>query len=725
MTHKKGRHIQAEQTETLHPKRITGLPKGPTLKLKRAQTLLSDPGDKVVEASAQACLDELRRLAESEPDRVISRNWFRLNSNLSERAWNVHFGTFAEYKRQAGIVLTRQQHNLEKQLARHASVDHYRELSVEQTQYAEKYLRPNSKRFKLIMGVADVHDKDCDPFCLRVMLDTAKRAQPDVICFNGDLFDLPEFGRFTQDPRDWDVVGRIKFVHEKIFAPLRKSCPNAQIDLIGGNHECLSLDTEVLTEAGWILAPEVTTESVVASYETQTGCISYSKPLELAMFHEQPMVEVKGDLADELVSIEHRVDVGGKLTPVRELLGKKLDCTEFRYAGSSDTPGALRDGALLTEDWMRLLVWTVCDGTIVRRSLSNMRIQFKLSYQKKIDRLRALLNHMGIPFTFRPATMSVGNVLQPYCIRIYGDYAREIDAALSASKAFPQDWADALNAGQTRWLIDELRFTDGSDCYNHVTWSSTSKSDVDTVQLACVRNGIPFSISSVKRNSGFPNAKPIWMCRIFSKGLCQKRKVRIEATGTTASVVAIQTVNGTLITRRNGKVSFTGNCRLLRHLADSTPAMRAVLSDLHGMTIAKLLGLDTYEVNYVSRGDMAAFNSADIKRELMKNHRVYYDCFLAHHYPEGRQLGLPGFCGHHHKLLSWPMKSAVLGSYNFYQVGAMHRQTSTYCDGENWSSGFLLAHIDSHTKRSVMEYVDIKDFAVVGGRYYQRQETEV
>lgn len=391
-------------TETTpHPLKIDETPKGSSQKVIHPTTLLSDPGDKIQEATAQECVNHLRKLAEADTTKIISRNWFRLNSNLSERAWSKHFGTFHEYKRQAGIVLTRQQHQLEKETAKHASVDHYRDLNIERAKYAESYLKPSGNRFKIIMGVTDVHDKDADPFALRVMLDTAKRIKPDVICFGGDLFDLPEFGRFTQDPREWDVVSRIKFVHEQILKPLRESCPDSQIDLIEGNH-CL---------------------------------------------------------------------------------------------------------------------------------------------------------------------------------------------------------------------------------------------------------------------------------------------------------------------------------RLLRHLADSTPAMRAVLSDLHGMTLSKLLGLDTYQVNYIARGDLAAYTSKDIKNEVARNHKIYFDSVLVHHYPEGRGLGIPGFCGHHHKLNTWPLKSGIFGSYNFYQIGGLHRRAATYCDGENWSNGFMLSHVDTQTKSTCFEYVDIRDFCVVGGRYYFRGPSEI
>jgi hypothetical protein len=48
------------------------------------------------------------------------RNYFRNNGRISDATWNRHFGTFEEFKRQAGIKLTRQQHGLERHIAKHA-----------------------------------------------------------------------------------------------------------------------------------------------------------------------------------------------------------------------------------------------------------------------------------------------------------------------------------------------------------------------------------------------------------------------------------------------------------------------------------------------------------------------------------------------------------------------------------------------------------------------------
>lgn len=357
---------------------------------------------KLKDGIAEDCIADIRAMAEADPERFITRNYYRVHGRYAESVWTMHFGTFHEFKRQAAITGSRQVGAMEKAIAKHASVDHYKRMNVERREWGDKYTRDNKARFKTILLCSDLHDIEIDPFFLRVLIDTAKRVQPDVVSFVGDVFDLPEFGKYGVDPREWDVVGRIKFAHTKIFAPIREACPGTQMDLIEGNHE-------------------------------------------------------------------HR---------------------------------------------------------------------------------------------------------------------------------------------------------------------------------------------------------------------------------------------------------------LLRHLADATPALRAVLSDLHGMTISKLLGLEEFEMNYVAQADMTAFTKSDTTKEVKNNYRIYWDALLAHHFPHARHMGLPGVNGHHHKHEVWPMFSPIYGAYEWHQLGSGHKRSASYCNGEQWHNGFALAHIDTLTKATVIEYFPITNFAVVGGKYYYRDKSE-
>lgn len=369
----------------------------------RPDSPASEHAEKFQDLTPQECIDELVRVANIDPEREVTRNHFRNHSTISDATWNRHFGTFEEFKRQAGLKLTRQQHALERGIAKHASVDHYRRLNVDRADYADKYERPNTNRFKTIVACSDLHDEDVDPFFLRVLIDSIRRIQPDVISLVGDTFDLPEFSKYTVDPRDWDVVGKIRFTHDKILRPMREAAPSAQIDQIEGNHEA----------------------------------------------------------------------------------------------------------------------------------------------------------------------------------------------------------------------------------------------------------------------------------------------------------------------------------RMLRQMADATPALRAVLSDLHGFTIGKLLGLDEFEINYIAKADLAAWTKRDFDKELANNYKVYFDTVLCHHFTHARSMGLPGVSGHNHKHEVWSGFSPIYGPYEWHQMGAGHKRKASYTEGEKWHNGFCIINVDTYTKATVFDYVTVSDFAISGGKWYLREPHEM
>jgi hypothetical protein len=354
------------------------------------------------EWTSEDCIAELQRVAAIDSDRVVSRNYFRVHSTISESTWNRYFGTFEEFKRQSSLKLTRQQHKMERDIAKHASVDHYRALGAERKNYAGLYKREEGGRYKTIVIASDLHDEEMDPFFRRVLIDTISRIQPEVFCLGGDGLDLPEFGKYAVDPREWAPARRIKYMHG-FLADLRTASPGMQIDWLEGNHEY----------------------------------------------------------------------------------------------------------------------------------------------------------------------------------------------------------------------------------------------------------------------------------------------------------------------------------RLMRHMGDATPALKVVLEELHGMTVRKLLGLDTYQVNYIAKADLAAYRERDVSRELGRNYTIYHDCLLIHHFPEGRNLGLPGVNGHHHKHISWPAFSPIYGAYEWHQLGCGHKRDASYCSGEKWHMGFMIANIDTHTRQVNFDYVPVTDMAISGGLWYHRNKSEM
>lgn len=347
----------------------------------------------------QRVVEEIQDIArEVSPRRISAKDLRHIPTGDIQLA----AGTTHELKRLAGLDQSRGSRRVELDAARHASLDHLDELNHVRQGYESKYLRDRSGRFKTIIGCNDLHDKEIDEFWLRVFLDTCKRIQPDVIVLNGDIFDLPEFGKYTVDPRVWDAAGRIRFAHERILKPLREACPDAQIDFLEGNHEY----------------------------------------------------------------------------------------------------------------------------------------------------------------------------------------------------------------------------------------------------------------------------------------------------------------------------------RLVRLLGEAAPGLQALLADIHGWDVAKLFGLDRFEINYVAKGDLKTFTKADASRELAKNYKVYYGAVLAHHFPDAKSLGLPGWNGHHHSHNVVQYFSPNYGAYEWHQFGCGHRREASYCLGEKWGMGFGIINVDTQTLAVNTDYVQVTEFAVSGGKWYYREESE-
>jgi hypothetical protein len=402
-------HLQGKLRDAARQGQMVFDPKSPlseVLKPKGKERL--DP-ELQARFTKQDCIDLLRGMAATNPNQYITRNHFRNWSGINESTWNEFMGTFHEFKRQAKIVLSRQQHWLERNIAQHASQDHYQELDEKRWSYGEKYLRPTDKRMEVYVCATDFHDFNCDPFCYRVFIDHCRRVQPDKILLLGDLFDLPEFGKYAQDPRDWDVVGRMRWVH-RLLQDLRTVCPNAEIVFFEGNHEY----------------------------------------------------------------------------------------------------------------------------------------------------------------------------------------------------------------------------------------------------------------------------------------------------------------------------------RLARHMCDATPALKVVLSDLHGMDIPELFGLDEYEVRYVAKGTLKAFTKRDIEHEVNRNFEVFHNCFVAGHFPDLKKQSMWGVCGHHHKheMLAQG-ENSFYGYWEFHQLGAMCVRDATYTNGKPWSNGFATVVLDKDHSDDTqlcpqvsLEYHSIKDFACVAGEFYIRRADE-
>lgn len=336
-------------------------------------------------------------------NRTVGQKLYREEGSVPDSVYVALFGTFQEFRRQAGLIPTRAQNTIRNAIARSAASDSLQRIRRERLDYGSTYAKDRGGRHRTLIACSDLHDKDCDPFLRRVLIDSIKRIQPEIIVSNGDHWDVPEFGKYFVDPREFDLVGRLQAGLD-IFKDMREAAPDAQIDLIEGNHEA----------------------------------------------------------------------------------------------------------------------------------------------------------------------------------------------------------------------------------------------------------------------------------------------------------------------------------RIIKHMSENSPPTMALLSDFHGMSMRELFRLDEFQINYVAAFDLAAYSDPQIRREVRKNSRVYWNSVLAHHFPDGRSRGIPGFNGHHHQHIVWSEYSQDRGSYEWHQLGAGHMRDATYCDGAKWANGFVIVNVDTESRDVHFDYCKVgTTMSIVGGQRYERTQAEM
>ena len=86
---------------------------------------------------------------------------------------------------------------------------------------------------------------------------------------------------------------------------------------------CVSADTEILTKRGWLPAPDVRADDLLATFNPATGETEYRPPtimVDYEIRHPERLIRVTGNNRDELVTSKHKVYIDGELVLAEDLL---------------------------------------------------------------------------------------------------------------------------------------------------------------------------------------------------------------------------------------------------------------------------------------------------------------------------------------------------------------------------------------------------------------------
>jgi len=332
---------------------------------------------------------------------------------------------------------------------------------------------------------------------------------------------------------------------------------------VDGNHECISKDTDILTENGWMNIEKVYNNKYkIANFDINSREIFFDYPILKHKVFKDNAIIIDGKNTKQIVSENHDIIINGNKIKAKDILHKKIQEKEFILKGIYKN----NIGIEIEDNYIRLLTWVIMDGTIIDYSKYNINskkctIQFKLSLEDKIEKLTILLDEMEIPYTIKPITMKDINYKQQYLIRIYSDYARNILRILTTKKEIPNNWRN-FNERQLYIFLETLINTDGEilSCGNNpIVWRSINKNNLDIIMEACVKNDIYCVYKKFENMSGFVKDKDQYICRMY-KNKELNNYVEINKINYNDYMYCFTMLHGTLITKNQGKVAFTGNC---------------------------------------------------------------------------------------------------------------------------------------------------------------------
>lgn len=317
---------------------------------------------------------------------------------------------------------------------------------------------------------------------------------------------------------------------------------------------CVDDQTEVLTTNGWKYFYQIRETDEVLNLNPTNNKIEKDRiNAIISKEYTGDVYHFKSKGSDIRVTEDHdMLTIYRKTKKLTKIKAKDLYNKKQKFlvrAGIQE-----KSGVDLSDNLLRLLVWIAADGSRPKENLNLIR--FHLFKERKIKRLQELLNSLNIQYrTYFYSDKGGCSINFDLPQELRGMSFKPIDPIISQ-----------CNQHQCSVVLEEYANTDGVHNENSIIIYTSKKEEADTIQLMCITNNYGCSIAT-RKGHGFKlqseKPKVSYELNIVNKPYrCldnPHRTTSIEHV-TNEHFWCLNTNNGTLIIRRNGKVNFTGNC---------------------------------------------------------------------------------------------------------------------------------------------------------------------
>jgi len=321
---------------------------------------------------------------------------------------------------------------------------------------------------------------------------------------------------------------------------------------------CLDSDTEILTESGWRGYTEITEEDVVINMNLESGKLQ-KQPINKIIKRDfsGDIICCKNSRLDFCVSDKHRLVVknGGECSEANKKwrIERAVDVfnsnNKWLYV---PTCGVLDSKRSYDIEKLKLCIAAICDGYIHHKNYSG-NLVFHVNKSRKKTELERLFGVLGINYKKSEYDKScVGNVNTTYYVSV-GD-SQQIINIIGKNKKIPL-WFVDLSVEDKLELLREWCCFDGHQHKSRFQLDNTDEENIDLLQAMAITSGIS-CLKSVSR----AGSKPCFRLSGYNTGGCAGIRNLLTKKKYSGVLWCVNTDNGTIIIRRNGKCCIVGNC---------------------------------------------------------------------------------------------------------------------------------------------------------------------
>ena len=358
---------------------------------------------------------------------------------------------------------------------------------------------------------------------------------------------------------------------------LLRAYPGKEKCIINDHGGCLDDQTEILTKRGWVGIDGMLESDIIATMN-QSGDCEWSKNIgTLRKWCDAPMLAHRSNFTDIRVTNYHTMVMKSdvrrgewKMVPAHVMADRNSNCIIPTSTVERVPPSTLSDSEI------GFLGWFLTDGNIepsVPHKHRGYRNRIRIYQSGNAPALHhnhilSCLNGCGFDFSvsrkMKPTQFLEDSVQVTYSISSGRKSDRGWDRLNDwLDKNFP-DIYNTLDSRQFSVLLEAMNLGDGCKAANRVDSMAIAVSNelaASRIQALAVRRGYRCNMRFQDPPKDKPWHKGVYILNLVPSSMLTVAKGSLVESPVEAfaRVWCVQTNNGTIITRRNGKVAILGN----------------------------------------------------------------------------------------------------------------------------------------------------------------------